>query len=61
MTDEVIINTLNENLDLEIKLQDIDRTHRIGEPKKSTGKAHPIIAKFIRNNDRNRVFRNRKN
>ena len=35
ITDEVIINTLNEKLDLEIKLQDIERTHRIGEPKKN--------------------------
>ena len=30
MTDEVIINSLNEKLDLGIKLRDIDITHRIG-------------------------------
>ena len=35
ITDEVIINTLNEKLGLEIKLRDIERTHRIGEPKKN--------------------------
>ena len=34
-TDEVIINNLNEKLDLDITLQDIDRTHRIREPKKT--------------------------
>ena len=33
ITDEVIINTLKK-LDLNIKLRDIDRMHRIGEPKK---------------------------
>ena len=33
ITNEVIINTLNEKLDLEIKLQDIQRTHRTREPK----------------------------
>ena len=60
ITDEVIINTLNEKLDLEIKLRDIGRTHRIGEPKKTRGKTRPIIVKFVRYNDRNRVFRNKK-
>ena len=32
---EMIINTLNEKLDLDITLQDIKRTHRIGEHKKT--------------------------
>ena len=35
ITDEVIINTLYQKLDLGITLQDIARTHRIGEPKKT--------------------------
>ena len=47
ITDEVIINTLNEKLYLEIKLQDLDRTHQIGEPEKTRRKTHPIIVKFI--------------
>ena len=34
ITDEVIINTLNEKLDLDITLCDIERMHRIGELKK---------------------------
>ena len=34
ITDEVIINTLNEILDLEMKLRYIERKHQIGEPKK---------------------------
>ena len=60
ITDEVIINTLNEKLDLDITLRDIERTHRIGELKKARGKIRPIIVKFVRYNDRNRVFRNKK-
>ena len=59
ITDEVIINTLNEKLDLDITLWDLERTHRIGEPKKTRGKTRPIIVKFVQYNNRNRVFRNK--
>ena len=48
ITDEVIINTLNEKLDLDITLWDIKRTHQIGELKKTRGKTRPIIIKFVR-------------
>ena len=34
ITDEVIINTLNETLDLDISLRHLEKTHRIGERKK---------------------------
>ena len=34
--------------------------HRIGEPKKTKGKTRPTIVKFIRYNNQNRVFRNKK-
>ena len=50
ITDEVIINTLKK-LDLNIKVRDIERMHRIGEPKKTRGKTCPFIVKFVRNND----------
>ena len=60
ITDEVIINTLNEKLDLDITLRDIERTHRIRELKKTRGKIRPIIVKFVRYNDWNIVFRNKK-
>ena len=55
----MIINTLNEKLDLDITLRDMDRTHHIKEPKKTRGKTCPIIVKFVRHNDRNRVFKNK--
>ena len=60
ITDEVIINTLNEKLDLDITLWDLERTQRIRQPKKTRGKTRPIIVKFVRYNDRYKVFRNKK-
>ena len=42
-----MINTLNEKLDLNITLRDIERTHRIGESKKTRGKTRPIIEKLV--------------
>ena len=56
----MIINTLNEKLDVDIILRDLERTYRIGEPKTTREKTRPIIMKFVRYNDRNRVFRNEK-
>ena len=35
ITNEMIINTLNDKLDLDITLQDIKRTHQIRAPKKT--------------------------
>ena len=56
----MIINTLNEKLDLDIKLQGLERTHQIKKPKKTRRKTRPIIVKLFQYNDRNRVFRNKK-
>ena len=58
ITDEVIINTLNEKLDLDVTSRVLERTHRIAESKKTRGKTCPIV-KFFRYHDRNRVFRNK--
>ena len=35
ITDEVIIKTLNETLELDISLRDLEKTHRIGERKRN--------------------------
>ena len=51
----MVINTLNKTLDLDITLRDIERTHRIGEHKKTREKIHPIIVKFVRYNKQNRL------
>ena len=57
-TDKLV---LDKN-DLEINLTEvaIDRTHRIGDPKKKKKKAQPIIVKFVRYYDRKEVFSEKK-
>ena len=59
ITDEVIINTLNEKLDLDITLWDLERIHRIRESKRIRGKSS-YYCEIVRYNDRNRVFKNKK-
>ena len=58
ITNEVITN--KEKLNLEIKLRDIERMHRFGEPRKTRGKTRPVTVKIVRYNDRNRVVKNKK-
>ena len=60
ITDEVIINTLNETLYLDISLWDLEKPIELENVKKTRRKTCPIIVKFVRCNDRNRVFRNKK-
>ena len=44
-----------------IKPEDIDSSHRIGNPKKSIkAKPQPIIVKYVRHNTRNIIYRNKK-
>ena len=59
-TDEIILETLNYNLDLEIATNDIEKTHRLGRPRQSDGRRRAIIVKFVRCNYRNKVFSNKK-
>ena len=60
-TDEKIINTLQQSMDETIKPEDIDRSHRRGNPKFSkNAKPRPIIVKFVRYNTRDRIYRNKK-
>ena len=46
-TDELAVNVINDNLELDIQAVDIERTHRIGNPKKNKNKGRPIIVKFV--------------
>ena len=48
------IYSINDNLD--IKIDEIDRSQRIGRYDKEKIKARPIIVKFARYNVRGRVF-----
>ena len=47
-------------LDIEIKENDLDRTHRIGNRNRKDGKPRAIIVKFTRYATRNKIYSNKK-
>ena len=55
-TDDLALETFREKLDVELILRDLDRTHRIGKNYKSSNRPRPVIVKFIRYNDRKKIF-----
>ena len=59
-TNELCIKAINEHLDLAINFRDINRTHRIGNPRNADGKPRPIIIKLVRHNNRKKIFDSKK-
>lgn len=59
-TDDLVISMFKNEMDIEIFSDDIDRSHRIGKKKDDPNKVRPVIVKFTRYNDRNKVYRNKK-
>ena len=59
-TDDIIIKTICEEMGVEVREEDLDRTHRIGRANRSDGKARPVIIKFARYAVRNAVYKNKK-
>ena len=59
-TNEIIIKTFSEELGVEIKEDDLDRSHRLGKPKRKDNKPRPIIVKFARYAVRKEIFMNKK-
>lgn len=60
-----VIKTLNEKLDVHIKLDDIDRCHRLGPLRRSASDVvskgkRPIIVKLLRYHDRDRIWRKKR-
>ena len=53
-TDSIIVNTVKEEMHIEILPNDLDRSHRIGNPK-TKKKERPIIVKLLRY-----IFKNKK-
>ena len=47
-------------MDIDIAPHDIERSHRIGQLMQHGEKPRAIIVKFVRHNDRNKTFRNKK-
>ena len=58
-TEEILIKTFFEELDVAIKEQGLDRSHRLGKPKKDN-KPRPIIIKFARCGIRKEIFMNKR-
>ena len=58
VTDDIVLNILQDKLELEISKKDIDRSYRIGKP--SPRKKRPIIVKFVWYNDRHKAYSNEK-
>ena len=59
-TDKFVLNIINNDLEIDLKEVAIDRTHRIGDPKKKKKKVRPIIVKLVRYYDRKEVFSRKK-
>ena len=58
--DDIIIEIISQNLDIDIAPHGTERRHRIGQPRQPGEKQRPIIVKFVRYNDLNKIFRNKK-
>ena len=59
-TNEIIIKTFSEELGVKIKEGDLDRSHRLGKPKRKDNKPRPIIVKFARYAIRRVIFMNKR-
>ena len=58
-TNEIIIKTFSEELGVEIKEDDLDRSHWLGKPKRKDNKTRAIIVKFTRYAVRKEIFMNK--
>ena len=60
-TNDVIMKTVKEEMDIDIREEDLDRTHRVGNPKVcKEDKSRPIIIEFARYDVRSAVYKNKK-
>ena len=55
-TDDLVLETLNEKMHVDLTPSDLDRTHRIGQKKASSDKPRAVILKFVSYNTRKRIF-----
>ena len=58
-TDLIAMEAIETKMNIKITENDIDRTHRIRKPK-NNGKPRPVIIKFVRYNDRKKIFSSKK-
>ena len=58
---DVIMKTVKEEMDIDIREEDLDQIHRLGNPKVcKEGKPRPIIIKIDRYDVRSTVYKNKK-
>ena len=55
-TDDLVLENLNEKLNDDLTLSDLDRTHRIGQKKRSSNKPRAVIIKLVSYNTRKIIF-----
>lgn len=53
---KILIKTFSEELSVEIKEDDLERSHRLGKPKWKDNKPRPIIIKFTSYNVRKKFL-----
>jgi hypothetical protein len=58
-TDKLVMDLSKDKLGIELKEEDIDRTHRVSGKRRTDGKSRAIVAKFTRYNIRNKVIKAR--
>ena len=59
-TDDRVLKLFREELNEDVLLADLDRTHRIGKKRDWSSKPCPVIVKFARYNIREKVFKSKK-
>ena len=59
INDDLVLETLNEKMHVDLTLSDLDRTHRIGQKKVSSNKPKTVIIKFVSYNTRKITFLNK--
>ena len=59
-TDKIAVDIANKDLNITINKGHLDRSHRLGKRNNNTLKPRPIIVKFVRYNDRQNIFSNKK-
>lgn len=60
-TEELVINIINAILKLQVDINDIERSHRVGAPSEDPKKYRAIIVKFCSYRVRSEVYKNKKN
>ena len=59
-TEDLVLETLNEKMYIDLTPSDLDGTHRIGPKKISSNKPRAVIIKFVSYNTRKNIFSNKK-